>query len=75
MYLSNHAQFVSTAKFWTDCYAKEKGAAGVGGAPAEVHPAVRRLMDMGFEEGPSRQALLDAKGDENAAVEALLSSM
>ena len=70
MYLGNYAQFVETAKFWTDSFAKDRAAQG-----GEVHPAVKRLMEMGFEEGPARQALVDAKGDENAAVEALLSSM
>ena len=36
MYLSNYEQFQSTAKFWTDCYAKpkEEGAQGEGEDPA-----------------------------------------
>lgn len=32
-------------------------------------------MDMGFAEDAVRAALLESKGDENVAVEALLSSM
>jgi hypothetical protein len=41
----------------------------------QVHPAVRRLMDMGFAEAAVRQALIASKGDENAAVEALLTTL
>ena len=37
-----------------------------------VHPSV---VDMGFAVDIIRQALLDTKGDENAAVEILLASM
>ena len=36
---------------------------------------MQKLLDMGFEEGAAKKALLDAKGDENAAVEALLATM
>lgn len=69
MYLSNYEQFCSTARFWTESYASD------GTTIKEVHPSVKRLMDMGFTEESVRQALLDCKGDENAAVEVLLSSM
>jgi len=40
-----------------------------------MHPTVKKLVDMGFEEGKVKSALQEAKGDENAAVEILLSSM
>ena len=43
--------------------------------PLQVDPAVRRLMDMGFAEDKVRAALSDNRGDENAAVEQLLSSL
>jgi len=56
-------------RFWTESYAKS------GEGASEVHPAVRRLMDMGFPEDKVREALLANKSDENAAIEALLSSM
>ena len=38
-----------------------------------IDPNVQKLMDMGFEEAQCVQALIDAKGDENVAIEALLS--
>ncbi len=40
-----------------------------------MHPTLKKLVDMGFPEDAARQALLDSHGDENAAVEILLSSM
>lgn len=39
---------------------------------APMHPTLKKLIDMGFPEDSARQALQDAKGDENAAVEILL---
>lgn len=71
MYLSNYQQFESMAKFWTETYAMKES----NGKSIEKHPAVVRLMEMGFEEDKARQALLEFKGDENAAIEKLLSSM
>ena len=41
----------------------------------KVHPAVERLMGMGFPEDKVRAALLKAKGSEEAAIEELLSSL
>lgn len=72
MYLSNYEQFQSTAKFWTDCYAKpkEEGAQGEG-----EDPAVTRLMDMGFPKDKCINALKDAGGDENTAVAMLCSEL
>lgn len=71
MYLRNNAQFISTAKFWTETYAMDTETK----AKTELHPAVKRLMDMGFPRDQSQQALVEAKWDENVAVEALLTSM
>lgn len=68
MYKERHAEFIATARNWTETYAR-------AGAPVEVSPALRRLMDMGFDEAAARGALLKAKGDENAAVEILLSGL
>ena len=62
----NHDQFLSTARYWTETYALEASQV------KEIHPAVQRLMDMGFEEARCREAFLEAKGDENAAIEKLL---
>ena len=40
-----------------------------------MHPTLKKLVDMGFEVDVAQKALLQANGDENAAVEILLSSM
>ena len=41
----------------------------------QMHPTVRKLVDMGFPEEACKKALLDCNGDENAAVEVVLSSI
>lgn len=46
-----------------------------GAAPIQMHPTLKKLVDMGFPEDVARKALLDSNGDENAAIEVLLSSM
>lgn len=69
MYLRNYEQFASTAKYWTECYAMKDEA------KPQLHPAVRRLMEMGFPEEACKQALADAKGDETQAVERLLGAL
>jgi len=51
-----------TARFWTDMYAKDKPDS----------EKISRLTQMGFGEDAARKALAKAKGDEEAAVEALL---
>ena len=66
MFNRSYDQFASTARFWTETYAKEAGTV------TERHPGVQRLMDMGFPEERCREALLEAKGDENVAIEKLL---
>lgn len=38
-----------------------------------MSPALQRLIDMGFPEADARKALTAAKGNEEQAVEALLS--
>ena len=72
MYLGNQAQFLLTARFWTESYAMSKEEVT---ALPEVHPAVRRLVEMGFAEEACRQALLETKGNEEAAIETLLVSL
>mmetsp|Transcript_59744 Transcript_59744/g.105076 ORF Transcript_59744/g.105076 Transcript_59744/m.105076 type:complete len:195 (-) Transcript_59744:53-637(-) len=69
MYKERQAEFVSTAKYWTESYAKPSAE----GTP--MHPTLKKLVDMGFEVEVAQKALLQANGDENAAVEILLSSM
>eukprot|EP00597_Dinobryon_sp_UTEXLB2267_P006858 CAMPEP_0170082356 /NCGR_PEP_ID=MMETSP0019_2-20121128/17975_1 /TAXON_ID=98059 /ORGANISM="Dinobryon sp., Strain UTEXLB2267" /LENGTH=166 /DNA_ID=CAMNT_0010297207 /DNA_START=35 /DNA_END=535 /DNA_ORIENTATION=- len=69
MYKERHAEFLTTAKYWTESYAKPAGTS------SELHPSVKKMMDMGFEEEAAKSALLKCKGDENAAIEALLSGM
>ena len=56
--------FFSQAKFWTETYAKP----GAGDSEA-----VSRLVEMGFSREQCIKALADNAGDENAAVNALLS--
>ncbi|GLE05345.1 hypothetical protein PINS_up014358 [Pythium insidiosum] len=67
MYLEDPELFANTARFWTESYAKERGP--------DNSAAVARLTDMGFPAEKAKQALLECNGDENAAVEKLLSSM
>ena len=40
-----------------------------------MHPTLRKLVDMGFDVAVAQKALLDSNGDENAAIEVLLSAM
>ena len=70
MYQRNYEQWVSTAKFWTESYARESLEDGEA-----KHPALQRLLDMGFPEADCRKALLDHKGDESAAIEQVLASL
>ncbi|GAB5034903.1 ubiquitin-conjugating enzyme e2 27-like [Nannochloropsis oceanica] len=65
MYLNNQEQFLHTAKFWTETYARPE---------ASHDEVVDRLKDMGFSETAARKALEDSNWDETAAVNALLSS-
>ncbi|ETW08275.1 hypothetical protein H310_00902 [Aphanomyces invadans] len=67
MYIHDKERFNSTAAFWTQTYATEKSE--------NDSEAVQRLMDMGFPKDKVHKALAEAKGDENAAVERLLTTM
>lgn len=71
MYNRDYDLWFSTAKFWTECYARTKDEM----AGEDVHPALKRLLDMGFAENACRQALLDHKGNEDAAIEQVLSTL
>lgn len=66
MYQRDPEQFKQTAKFWTETYAKEPG-------DEKDAAAVTKLMEMGFGRDACAKALQDANGDENEAINALLS--
>ncbi|TMW61127.1 hypothetical protein Poli38472_013590 [Pythium oligandrum] len=67
MYMNDPEQFQNTARFWTETYAKERAS--------DDDAAVSRLTDMGFPADQAKRALAECNGDENSAVEKLLSSM
>ena len=72
MFLRDHPRYLSTARFWTDCYALPPGQKP-GPSPQDL--AVGRLADMGFPEDQCRNALERHNWDENAAVNFLLSNI
>ncbi|KUF90902.1 hypothetical protein AM588_10002826 [Phytophthora nicotianae] len=63
MYLHDHEQFLNTARFWTESYAKQTETGD--------DAALSRLIDMGFPADKAKAALQAANGDENAAIEKL----
>ena len=69
MYIEDKEQFKAVAAFWTESYASDRGPDFV------AHPAVGRLLDMGFEEAAVREALCQSKLNEDQAVESLLAAM
>lgn len=71
IYKTNRAEFDNTAREWTLTHADPTGSAAAVGPI--ISPALRRLMDMGFPQDAASAALAAARGDEGAAVEALLS--
>ncbi len=64
-YTQDRAAFDKTARYWTETYAAKAG-------PEE--DSVNFMMEMGFPRDKCVAALRTAKGDRNAALEALLSS-
>ncbi|XWS37072.1 hypothetical protein CRYUN_Cryun19dG0011500 [Craigia yunnanensis] len=65
-YLREYQTFVGTARYWTESFAK---ASSLG-----VEEKVQRLVEMGFADGLVRSTLEAVGGDENLALETLLSS-
>ncbi|MBA0773156.1 hypothetical protein Goshw_016078 [Gossypium schwendimanii] len=65
-YLREYQTFVGTARYWTESFAK---ASSLG-----VEEKVQRLVEMGFPDGLVRSTLEAVGGDENLALEKLLSS-
>ncbi|XP_076889739.1 ubiquitin-conjugating enzyme E2 27-like [Bidens hawaiensis] len=64
-YLKDYQTFASTARYWTESFAK---ASSLG-----VEEKVQKLVEMGFPEGMVRGALEAVGGDENMALEKLCS--
>ena len=62
MYISDRKKFDSTAKFWTETYAK----------PKDEEAAISRVCEMGFDRDSARKALEKHDWDESAAVNQLL---
>ena len=62
MYKSNLEEYTTTAKFWTDTYAKE----------TSKDEMISRICEMGFSKSDSKRALEDCCWDESAAVNSLL---
>lgn len=64
-YKKNLTEFNSTAKYWTETYASNRGAAD----------AIRKLTEMGFEVAQAQAALDKFGGDENKALDSLLAGL
>ncbi|XP_057972591.1 ubiquitin-conjugating enzyme E2 27 [Malania oleifera] len=65
-YRREYQTFVGTARYWTETFAK---ASSLGD-----EEKVQRLVEMGFSESLVRNTLKDVGGDENMALEKLLSA-
>ncbi|XP_074564038.1 ubiquitin-conjugating enzyme E2 27-like isoform X2 [Curcuma longa] len=64
-YLNEYNTFVTTARYWTEAFAK--------GSSADIEEKVQKLVDMGFPEDLVRSTLKSVNGDENLALEKLCS--
>lgn len=62
MYMNDRKKFDSTAKFWTETYAKE----------SNKDDAISRVCEMGFDRASAKKALEKHGWDESAAVNELL---
>lgn len=65
-YIKEQNTFISTARYWTEAFAK---ASSLG-----VEEKVKRLIEMGFPEDLVRSTLEAVGGDENLALEKLCSA-
>ena len=65
MYLNDRKKFDSTAKNWTETYAK----------PFNEEDAISKICEMGFDRESARKALESHAWDEGAAINALLGGM
>ncbi|KAI7752325.1 hypothetical protein M8C21_014812 [Ambrosia artemisiifolia] len=64
-YLKDYQTFASTARYWTESFAKTSSLG--------VEDKVQKLVEMGFPEGLVRSTLEAVGGDENLALEKLCS--
>ena len=64
-YKEKNSEYVNTAKFWTETYAQAKETTD--------DTKVDNLVNMGFDKSKAADALKMHNGDENAALEELLS--
>ncbi|KAJ3330994.1 hypothetical protein HDU76_004348 [Blyttiomyces sp. JEL0837] len=71
-YLTDKAGFDSTARQWTQMYAKSGDIAAVDDDAGIDQGALKRLCDMGFDRQKVIQSLRKHNGDEQRAVEAIL---
>ncbi|CAN4099152.1 unnamed protein product [Withania somnifera] len=65
-YLGDHQTFDSTARYWTETFAKTSTLA--------ADEKIQKLVEMGFPEAQVRSTLEATAWDENMALEKLLSS-
>ncbi|XP_014490480.1 ubiquitin-conjugating enzyme E2 27 [Vigna radiata var. radiata] len=63
-YLEHYQTFVSTARYWTESFAKA--------STRGIEDKVQKLVEMGFPEAQVRNILEAVGGDENLALEKLL---
>ncbi|KAI8836598.1 ubiquitin-conjugating enzyme/RWD-like protein [Chytridium lagenaria] len=71
-YLSDRAGFETTARQWTQAYAKKDGDGSESEEAGLDQAAIKRILDMGFERDKIVKALKKFAGDEQRAVEAIL---
>ncbi|KAJ3105035.1 hypothetical protein HDU97_008643 [Phlyctochytrium planicorne] len=71
-YLSDRKGFEETAKQWTRAYAKSDSDGAVSEEAGLDKEAIRRVCDMGFERDKVVKALKKYGGDEQRAIEAIL---
>lgn len=71
-YIRDFAAFETTAKYWTESYARPRSTTRTQDAVDAA--SLQRLCDMGFVQEQVVAALLGSAGDENAALETLLST-
>ncbi|KAI5070354.1 hypothetical protein GOP47_0014697 [Adiantum capillus-veneris] len=64
-YLKHYSTYVSTARYWTETFAKRSS---IG-----LQEKVMKFVEMGFSEDAALGALQSTGGDENAALEKLCS--
>ncbi|KAL1192787.1 Ubiquitin-conjugating enzyme E2 27 [Cardamine amara subsp. amara] len=69
-YIKNYQVFVSTARYWTETFAKNSSLAEKCWIDLSQ---VRKLVEMGFGEAQVRSAIESSGGDENVALEKLCS--